>query len=284
MKVKRRTVSVRLQVGVERTVPVDQGGSAVSADRMIAKPIRNWCAHVLLQLSGICKRFASLTAVADVYLRVDQGEAVGIIGPNGAGKTTLFNVITGDLKPDAGEIKFREEPIGALDAAERCKLGLGRTYQIPHPFSGMTVYENVIVGAAFGSGLSEAEGSAIAIEAMERTGLDSKANVLAGTLALLDRKRLELARALATRPQLLLLDEIAGGLTDHEVNDLIQVINALRKEGVAIIWIEHITHALIAVVDRLVAMNFGKVLIDGAPNAVMDSRDVREIYLGISGE
>jgi branched-chain amino acid transport system ATP-binding protein len=239
---------------------------------------------VLLELSGVSKAFDSLIAIADIDLRLSEAEALGIIGPNGAGKTTLFNVITGDVKPNSGEIRFSGRSIVDLAPAERCRLGLGRTYQIPHPFGGMTVYENVLVGATFGDGRSEAEGSSIALEVLERTGLIGKANALAGGLPLLDRKRLELARALATRPRVLLLDEIAGGLTEHEVEDLIRVIKGLRAEGLAIIWIEHVVQALIAVVDRMVAISSGRLLMEGQPRAVMASREVREVYLGIGGE
>jgi branched-chain amino acid transport system ATP-binding protein len=238
----------------------------------------------LLELSGVSKTFDSLTAISDIDLRLSEAEALGVIGPNGAGKTTLFNVITGDVTPNSGDVIFAGRSIAGLDPAERCRLGLGRTYQIPHPFGGMTVYENVLVGATFGDARSEAEGSTIALEVLERTGLIGKANSLAGGLPLLDRKRLELARALATGPRVLLLDEIAGGLTEREVEDLIRVIKDLRAGGLSIIWIEHVVHALIAVVDRLVAISSGRLLMEGEPKAVMASREVREVYLGISGE
>ena len=239
---------------------------------------------MLLELTGVSKAFDSLTAISDIDLQLGEAEALGVIGPNGAGKTTLVNVITGDVTPNSGDVIFAGRSIAGLAPAERCRLGLGRTYQIPHPFGGMTVYENVLVGATFGDDRSEAEGSIIALEVLERTGLIGKANALAGGLPLLDRKRLELARALATGPRVLLLDEIAGGLTEHEVGDLIHVVKGLRAGGLSIIWIEHVVHALMAVVDRLVAISSGKLLMEGEPRAVMASREVREVYLGISGE
>jgi branched-chain amino acid transport system ATP-binding protein len=185
------------------------------------------------------------------------------------------------VRPDSGRVLFDGVDISALRPSQRCRAGIGRSYQIPHPFAGMTVFENVLVGATFGAGVGEAAATPHAFEVLERTGLLAKANWLAGALPLLDRKRLELARALATRPRLLLLDEIGGGLTEHEVHALIETIRAIRAEGVTIVWIEHIVHALLAVVDRLVALNFGRLLVDGEPHAVMADPAVREIYLGI---
>jgi branched-chain amino acid transport system ATP-binding protein len=227
------------------------------------------------------KAFGSLTVTDDFSLTLKDGEALGVIGPNGAGKTTMFNLITGDVRPDAGRITLFGADITSLSPAARCHAGIGRSYQIPHPFVGMTVFENVLVGAAFGDTCSEHEGGEIAVEILKRTGLIDKCNMLAGALTLLDRKRLELARSLATQPKVLLLDEIAGGLTEHEVHELIDTIKSIRADGVAIIWIEHIVHALIAVVDRVVAINFGKLLKEGKPEEVMASPEVQEVYMGI---
>ena len=212
------------------------------------------------------------------------GEALGIIGPNGAGKTTLMNLIGGDVAPDSGRIVFDGRDITALPPAARCHAGIARSYQIPHPFVGLTVYENVLVGATFGARRSESEAQPRALRALERSGLAGKANRLAGSLPLLDRKRLELARALATEPRLLLLDEIAGGLTEHEVHELIATVRAIHAEGVTLVWIEHIVHALLAVVGRLVAIDFGRLLKAGDPAAVMADPEVREIYMGIDVE
>ncbi len=238
----------------------------------------------LLRLDRLTKRFGALTAVDDLTLGLDEGEALGVIGPNGAGKTTLFNLITGDLRPDRGQVFFAGADISASPPERRCHAGIGRSYQVPHPFGGMTVFENVLVGATFGAAQGEREASGECIAILERTGLAPYANRLAGTLPLLDRKRLELARALATRPKVLLLDEIAGGLTEHEVHDLIATIRGIRAAGISIIWIEHIVHALIAVVDRLAVMTFGRLLQEGNPAEVMASPAVQETYMGIAVE
>ncbi len=238
----------------------------------------------LLAAVSLSKSFGSLKVLDDLSVDLTRGEALGVIGPNGAGKTTLLNVIAGDLRPDSGRVIFDDADVTDLSPAKRCRAGIGRSYQIPHPFVGMTVFENVLVGATFGAGRSEAEGAEVAVSILKRTGLRHKVNVLAGGLTLLDRKRLELARALATDPRVLLLDEIAGGLTEHEVQELIETINEIRVEGVSIIWIEHIVHALLAVVDRLLAINFGKLLTDGEPAQVMASPEVQEVYMGINVE
>ena len=239
---------------------------------------------VLLSLERVSKSFGSLKVTDDLSFTLDEGEALGVIGPNGAGKTTMFNLVTGDLKPDAGDGLFEGQSIVGLSPAVRCPAGRGPPCQLPHPFAGMTVFENVLVGGTFGAERSEAEAVDVAVAILERTGLLRKANLLAGALTLLDRKRLELARALATNPKLLLLDEIAGGLTEHEVHALVETINEIRTEGVSIIWIEHIVHALMAVVDRLIAIDFGRLLMAGDPAEVMASDAVREIYMGISVE
>jgi len=241
-------------------------------------------APALLQLDSVSKRYGSLKVTDRLSLQVRRGEALGIIGPNGAGKTTLMNLIAGDAFADAGRIVFDGRDISALAPAARCHAGIARSYQIPHPFVGLTVFENVLVGATFGAQRGERAATVRALQVLERTGLAAKANRLAGSLPLLDRKRLELARALSTEPTLLLLDEIAGGLTEHEVHALIATICSIRDDGVTIIWIEHIVHALLAVVERLVALDFGRLLIEGDPAAVMADPAVREIYMGIDVE
>lgn len=238
----------------------------------------------LLELRSVSKSYGALQVTDSVSFSLAKGEALGIIGPNGAGKTTLFNLITGNVRPDSGTVLLSSRDITRQPASVRCRMGIGRSYQVPHPFGGMTVFENVLVGATFGAGRSERDGVPAAVSALERTGLLPKANLLAGALPLLDRKRLELARALATGPDLLLLDEIAGGLTEHEVSELIESIQDIRAGGVSIIWIEHIVHALLAVVDRLLVINFGSLLMQGDPATVMASREVQEIYLGIAVE
>lgn len=235
----------------------------------------------MLAFQAVSKSFNSLMAVDDVSFELAEGEALGIIGPNGAGKTTVFNLIAGSMKPTSGTIRFEGRDIGGDSPAARCRSGIGRTHQIPHPFSGMTVFENTVVGAVFGGGQRERNSYGLCAEILRRVGLSDKANVVAGSLTLLDRKRLELARALATQPKLLLLDEIAGGLTDAEVRQLVDIINAIRASGVSIIWIEHIVHALMSVIDRLLAMDSGRELCQGPPAEVMARPDVQQVYLGI---
>jgi len=214
-------------------------------------------------------------------LAVDEREAVGVIGPNGAGKTTALNVMAGRLHPDRGAVVFDGRDVTAMPAHARCRAGIALTHQIPHPFEAMTVFENVLVGATHGGGRTERDAYTGCLAALEQSGLAARANTRAGTLTLLDRKRLELARALATRPRVLLLDEIAGGLTEPEVQALVGVIRDVRAQGVAVVWIEHIVHALRSAVDRLVAIDFGKTLVEGPPDVVMASPEVQRVYLGI---
>jgi len=235
----------------------------------------------LLEVVDVSKRFGGVHVIEDFTFEVAEGEALGIVGPNGAGKTTLLNLIAGDLRPDRGTIRLDGADVTRQPAHARCRRGIGRTSQIPRPFEGLTVFENVLIGSTFGAGgrvLGTAD--AAAVDALETTGMADKANVVAGTLTLLQRKRLELARALATQPSVLLLDEIAGGLTEAEILELVTLIEGIRSTGVAIVWIEHIVHALLRVVDRMMAMNTGRKLIEGDPHAVMSSDAVRAVYLG----
>jgi branched-chain amino acid transport system ATP-binding protein len=237
---------------------------------------------VILKLDNLTRSFGSLKAVDNVQLEVVQGDALGIIGPNGAGKTTLFNLITGLLRPDAGAIHFDGRDITQAPPRVRCIAGIGRSFQIPHPFENLTVFENLLVAAIHGRGQREAQVVDACGDILERTGLIASANRRAGTLNLLGRKRLELARALASAPRLLLLDEIAGGLTEAECHELVALIQDIKASGVTIVWIEHIVHALLAVVSRLVVLNFGRKIVEGEPRAVMASSEVREIYMGIA--
>ena len=206
---------------------------------------------------------------------------MGIIGPNGAGKSTLFNLITGNLKADEGSIHFDGRDVTNVSAMERCLTGIGRSFQIPQPFGGMTVFENALVGATQGAGMSGHAAERHAMDVLEQTGLLARANTRAGTLTLLERKRLELTRALAAKPKLLLLDEIAGGLTEAECQSLITTIKDIHASGTTIIWIEHVVHALLAVVERLIVIDFGKKIAEGEPKAIMESAEVKEIYLGV---
>jgi branched-chain amino acid transport system ATP-binding protein len=235
----------------------------------------------LVVVENLCKSFGSLKATNDLSFQLDRGEALGVLGPNGAGKTTMFNLITGDVVADSGRITFKGREITRLPPHRRCRAGIGRSYQIALPFEGMTVFENLLVGAMFGAEKSESRACDVCVDVLRRTGLTAKANRLAGSLTLLDRKRLELARALATQPELLLLDEIAGGLTEHEANELVGMVNGIRSEGVSIIWIEHVVHALMQVATRLLVINFGEKLAEGDPQAVMASPDVQRVYMGI---
>ena len=241
----------------------------------------------LLQVDDVSKHFGALQVVVEFTFDVAEGEALGIVGPNGAGKTTLLNLVAGDLRPDSGTIVLAGADITRLPAHVRCHRGIGRTAQIPRPFEGLTVFENVLVGSTFGSrGRLSMTREETAAAALEQAGMLGQANVLAGSLTLLDRKRLELARALSTQPTLLLLDEIAGGLTEGEVLELVETIKQIRATGVSIVWIEHIVHALLRVVDRMVAVDAGRKLIEGDPHEVMSSSEVRAVYLGddLAGE
>ena len=238
----------------------------------------------ILEVAGVSKAFGSLKVIDDFDFELAEGEALGIIGPNGAGKSTLFNLITGSLQPNSGSIRFEGADITQIPAYRRCRLGIGRSYQIPHPFGGMTVFENLLVGAAFGKNQTEVQSYDACARILDLTGLLEKSNVLAGQLTLLERKRLELARALATSPKALLLDEIAGGLTEPEIQELIQTIRIIRSENISVIWIEHIVHALMSVIDRLIVINFGKKLEDGDPETVIKSPEVQEVYMGIGIE
>lgn len=236
---------------------------------------------MLLEVAGLKKSFGSIVVADDLDLVVAPGEAVGIIGPNGAGKTTLFNLIAGGLTPTAGAIRFDGRDLVGVGPPARCRAGIGRTHQIPQPFEKLTVFENLLVGAVYGRQKSEREVAQACGEILERLGLLKRANALAGSLTLLERKRLEMARALATAPKLLLLDEIAGGLTEGECGELVATIRDIRQTGVAILWIEHVVHALLAVIDRLVVLNFGRRIAEGEPKAVMQRPDVHQIYIGI---
>ena len=234
----------------------------------------------LLDAKGLHKRFNALVVLDAVDFTVNADEAVGIVGPNGAGKTTLLSVLVGAHAPTAGSVRFQGEDVTALPTAERCRRGLARTHQIPRPFSGMTVFENIFTAAAHGGGLRRDEAYARVAAALDLTGMKSVANRRAETLGLIDRKRLELARAVATGPSVLLLDEIGGGLTDAEANELVDVILELKRSGIAIVWIEHIVHILLRVAQRLVCMDAGRIIANGPPEAVMADRNVIEAYLG----
>jgi branched-chain amino acid transport system ATP-binding protein len=238
----------------------------------------------ILALDNISKRFGAVVVANGINLAVADGEALGIIGPNGAGKTTLFAMVSGMVRPDSGTVLFAGTDITGAAPERRCVQGIARSFQIPQPFGGMTVFENLVVAAAFGNRKSERDAYAHCVDIVMRCGLGDKINRPARALTLLDRKRLELARALATEPRLLLLDEMAGGLTEHECVALVALIKEVKQTGVSIIWIEHVVHALIAVVDRLVALHGGAFIAEGDPHAVIRSPAVSEIYMGIPAD
>ncbi|HUY02238.1 MAG TPA: ABC transporter ATP-binding protein [Rhodocyclaceae bacterium] len=234
----------------------------------------------ILAAEGIGKSFGALAVLDQIHFAVAADEAVGIVGPNGAGKTTLLNVLAGAYGPSSGSVFFKGANVTAGGAAERCRLGVARSHQVPQPFGGMTVFENVLVAATAGGGLRGAPAYARCIESIELCGMLRLANRRAESLGLLDRKRLELARALATDPEVLLLDEIGGGLTDAEAGELVAAILQLRRRKIAIVWIEHMVHVLLQVVTRLVCMDAGRIIADGDPAAVMKDAAVIDAYLG----
>lgn len=235
----------------------------------------------LLALHAVSKSYGALKVTDNISLSVAQGETLGILGPNGAGKTTLFNLISGDTKVDAGRVLFKGDDMTAVPPHLRCRSGIGRSYQVPQPFSNMSVFENLVTAACFGGGETETQAWETAFEVLQQTGLIAFANQAAGSLTLLNRKRLELARALATRPKLLLLDEIAGGLTEHEAQELVEELKRIKNTGVTMIWIEHVVHALLSVADRLFVVNFGQELAQGLPNEVMNDPEVKRVYMGM---
>ena len=235
----------------------------------------------LLELNAVEKSFGAVKVIDALSFALAERELLGIIGPNGAGKTTLFNLVSGDLRADRGSIHFAGADITAAAPHARCRQGIGRSYQIPQPFGGMTVYENLLVAANFGASSAERAANNECALILDQMGLRRHANQLAGKLTLLERKRLELARALATKPKLLLLDEIAGGLTEHEAAELGAVIRGIKATGISIIWIEHVVHALVAVADRLLVINFGARLAEGRPDAVIADPEVKRVYMGI---
>jgi branched-chain amino acid transport system ATP-binding protein len=236
---------------------------------------------MLLKLTGVSKRFGAVVAADQVDLTVSRGEALGIIGANGAGKSSLFNLITGVIQADAGKVELNGKDVTGSAVRARCLAGIGRSFQIPRPFESLTVYENLLVAAQFGRAAKTAGAVELCGALIERTGLGAFANVEAGKLTLLNRKRLELARALATEPEIILLDEVAGGLTEAECHELVVFIKDLHASGTTIVWIEHVVHALLSVVSRLVVLEFGKKIADGEPHAVMAQPNVRKSYLGI---
>jgi branched-chain amino acid transport system ATP-binding protein len=234
----------------------------------------------ILVIDKLTKWFGNLAAVNDLSFNVQQGEILGMMGPNGAGKTTVFNLITGVNSPTAGKVTYQGRDVTHLSAPHRCRIGIGRTYQIPRPFENMTVLENLLVGAEYGGRLKAKEARALCTEILDFTGLSAKKDLFAGKLMLLDRKRLELARGLSTKPSLLLIDEVAAGLTEGEVERLLEIVKAIQRKGVTIVWVEHILMMMNKGVDRLLVINSGQSLMCGDPRECMESKEVQEVYLG----
>jgi branched-chain amino acid transport system ATP-binding protein len=237
----------------------------------------------ILAMRNITRRFSGLVAVNDVSFTLNEGEILGVIGPNGAGKTTLVSLISGTLSPSAGDILFEDRPIASLPAYRRARLGIGRTFQIMHPFPGLSVLDNVAVGALFGRGegtadLQEARGKAR--QNLEFVGLGRFADQRADELGGPGRKRLELAKALAMEPKLLLCDEVMAGLNHVEIDEVIDVIRKVRDSGITILVIEHVIKAIKSLSDRLLVIHHGEKIADGEPDAVLSDKTVVEAYLG----
>ena len=237
---------------------------------------------IVLAAEDIAISFGSNHVLKSVSFVLGEGEVLGVIGPNGAGKTVMLNVIAGILKPDKGRLSFRGQDIFRYSVAQRARIGIGCTFQIPRPFSHMTVYENCLVGAVFGCGLSERAAGRRVHEIFDLIGLAHKKRDFAGKLSLLDRKRLEIGMALASEPKVLLLDEVAGGLTESEVTEILKIVAHIKYSGVGIIWIEHVLQTMLHGTDRVMLLAEGENILCGPPDEVMASPEVEMVYLGVA--
>ena len=237
-----------------------------------------------LRLTSVSKAYRSQVVIDGLSLDINQGELVGVIGPNGAGKTTLFGLIAGEHSPDAGQIFLGDKDVSRFTASQRCRAGIARTFQVPRPFADLSVFENALVGASFGGRKVGVEAEELAASALAKAGILDRANQDASTLTLLQRKQLEIARAIATDPDVILLDEVAGGLTERETVRLVELVKSLNDGGVTVVWIEHLVHALASVAGRLIVLDKGKIVCDGTARSVMEDEIVKEIYLGTNAD
>lgn len=236
--------------------------------------------NTILKVDGLRISFGSNHVLSSVNFELYENEVLGVIGPNGAGKTVMLNILTGLLKPSGGSILFLGEDVTGKSIVERTEMGFGRTFQVPRSFEKMTAYENVMTGGVYGDKLSEKEAGERACVILQVIGLAEKATTMAGKLGLLDRKRLEIGIALASSPKILLLDEVAGGLTESEVSDILALVGAIKEAGISIIWIEHVLQTMLEGTDRVMLLAEGKDIICGLPREVMASSEVEKVYLG----
>jgi branched-chain amino acid transport system ATP-binding protein len=234
----------------------------------------------ILAIQGLSKRFGGFTALDGVSLEVAQGERFGLIGPNGSGKTTLINCVSGLLRNEAGSIRFAGEEISRLPAYRRARRGIARSFQVPRPFHKMTVLENLLVPSAYVIHMKDSDGEAKAMEVLESIGLAGKARAFAAQLSQVELRKLELARAMAARPKLLVSDEAMAGLSGAEVDDVLKILFALNERGITIIMIEHIMQAVMRFSQRVVCLDAGKIIAEGAPQAIVQDADVQRAYLG----
>ena len=236
--------------------------------------------EVILSVQDLGISFGSNHVLKSVNFELFENEVLGVIGPNGAGKTVMLDLLTGILRPTKGKIIFQENDITHAKITQRCHLGLGRTFQIPKSFEQMTVYENIIVGAVYGNDMSEKNAKESALDILETIGLADKKQWLAGKLGLLDRKRLEIGRAMATEAKVLLFDEVAGGLIESEVHQILDIVKPIKERGKSVIWIEHVLQTMLEGTDRVLCLAEGRDLICGKPIEVLESKEVAECYLG----